>query len=98
MAGHLRRIDKGYRVSLGLPVFPCSTSPLATSMSAKAAQFGDPSDLPGKRIGMYAGSPAARSGTGRFWVYRCAALKPRMGGSATSIRRRAPTHSMCLPQ
>jgi len=53
MAGHLRRIDKGDRSCVGLPVFPLRNF---TARDLYVRQGGDvkvPADLRGRRVGMY---------------------------------------------
>jgi 4,5-dihydroxyphthalate decarboxylase len=53
MAGHLRRIDKGDRSFIGLPVFPLRNFTARDLYVRKDGPVQTPSDLPRKRIGMY---------------------------------------------
>ena len=53
MAGHLRRLDKGDRSFVGLPVFPLRNFTARDLYVRKGGPVGTPADLPGKRIGMY---------------------------------------------
>jgi len=53
MAGHLRRIDKGDSSFVGLPVFPLRNFTARDLYVRKGGPVATPSDLIGKRIGMY---------------------------------------------
>jgi 4,5-dihydroxyphthalate decarboxylase len=53
MAGHLRRIDKGDRSFIGLPVFPLRNFTARDLYVRKGGRVTTPADLIGKRIGMY---------------------------------------------
>src|SRR6516225_8276142 len=53
MAGHLRRIDKGDRSHVGLPVFPLRNFTARDLYVRKGGPVKSPADLIGKRIGMY---------------------------------------------
>jgi 4,5-dihydroxyphthalate decarboxylase len=53
MAGHLRRIDKGDRSFVGLPVFPLRNFTARDLYVRKGGPVGTPADLIGKRVGMY---------------------------------------------
>jgi 4,5-dihydroxyphthalate decarboxylase len=53
MAGHLRRIDKGDRSYIGLPVFPLRNFTARDLYVRKGGPVKTPSDLIGKRVGMY---------------------------------------------
>ena len=53
MAGHLRRIDKGDRSFIGLPVFPLRNFTARDLYVRKGERVSTPADLIGKRIGMY---------------------------------------------
>jgi 4,5-dihydroxyphthalate decarboxylase len=53
MAGHLRRIDKGDRSLVGLPVFPLRNFTARDLYVRKGGLVETPADLIGKRIGMY---------------------------------------------
>jgi 4,5-dihydroxyphthalate decarboxylase len=53
MAGHLRRIDKGDRSFVGLPVFPLRNFTARDLYVLKGGPVGTPADLIGKRVGMY---------------------------------------------
>jgi len=53
MAGHLRRIDKGDRSHIGLPVFPLRNFTARDLYVRKGGRVESPADLVGKRIGMY---------------------------------------------
>jgi 4,5-dihydroxyphthalate decarboxylase len=53
MAGHLRRIDKGDRSFIGLPVFPLRNFTARDLYVRKGGRVETPADLPGKRVGMY---------------------------------------------
>jgi 4,5-dihydroxyphthalate decarboxylase len=53
MAGHLRRIDKGDRSFVGLPVFPLRNFTTRDLYVRKGGPVKTPRDLIGKRIGMY---------------------------------------------
>jgi 4,5-dihydroxyphthalate decarboxylase len=53
MAGHLRRIEKGDRSFVGLPVFPLRNFTARDLYVRKGGPVKTPADLPGKRIGMY---------------------------------------------
>ena len=53
MAGHLRRIDKGDRSSVALPVFPLRNFVARDLYVRKGGGITTPADLRGKRIGMY---------------------------------------------
>ena len=53
MAGHLRRIDKGDRSHVGLPVFPLRNFTARDLYVRKGGPVKTPADLTGKRIGMY---------------------------------------------
>jgi hypothetical protein len=53
MAGHLRRIDKGDRSHVGLPVFPLRNFTARDLYVRKGGLIESPADLIGKRVGMY---------------------------------------------
>ena len=53
MAGHLRRIDKGDRSHIGLPVFPLRNFTARDLYVRKDGSVKWPADLVGKRVGMY---------------------------------------------
>src|SRR4051794_8563648 len=53
MAAHLRRIDKGDRSFVGLPVFPLRNFTARDLYVRKGEAVRTPADLIGKRIGMY---------------------------------------------
>src|SRR5947208_4207964 len=53
MAGHLRRLDKGDRSHVGLPVFPLRNFTARDLYVRKDGPVKTPADLPGKRLGMY---------------------------------------------
>ena len=53
MAGHLRRIDKGDRSLVALPVFPLRNFTGRDLYVRKDGPVKSPADLQGKRIGMY---------------------------------------------
>src|SRR5437763_13901655 len=53
MAAHLRRIDKGDRSLVGLPVFPLRNFTARDLYVRKDGPIRVPADLIGKRIGMY---------------------------------------------
>lgn len=53
MAGHLRRIDKGDRSFVGLPVFPLRNFTARDLYVRKGGPVTKPADLIGKRVGMY---------------------------------------------
>jgi len=53
MAGHLRRIDKGDRRYIGLPVFPLRNFTARDLYVRKGGIVATPADLTGKRVGMY---------------------------------------------
>src|SRR5258708_9970382 len=53
MAGHLRRIDRGDRSMVGLPVFPLRNFTARDLYVRKGGPVKTSADLPGKRIGMY---------------------------------------------
>jgi 4,5-dihydroxyphthalate decarboxylase len=53
MAGHLRRIDKGDRSHVGLPVFPLRNFTARDLYVRKGGPVKSPADLVGKRVGMY---------------------------------------------
>ena len=53
MAGHLRRIDKGDRSHVGLPVFPLRNFTARDLYVRKDGPVKSPADLIGKRVGMY---------------------------------------------
>ena len=53
MAGHLRRIDKGDRSFIGLPIFPLRNFTARDLYVRKGGPVTTPADLIGKRIGMY---------------------------------------------
>src|SRR5882672_507843 len=53
MAGHLRRIDRGDRSMVGLPVFPLRNFTARDLYVRKGGPVKTPADLPSKRIGMY---------------------------------------------
>ena len=53
MAGHLRRIDKGDRSIVGLPVFPLRNFVARDLYVRKGGGINTPADLRGKRVGMY---------------------------------------------
>jgi 4,5-dihydroxyphthalate decarboxylase len=53
MAGHLRRIDKGDRSFVGLPVFPLRNFTARDLYVRKDGPVRTPADLIGKRVGMY---------------------------------------------
>ena len=53
MAGHLRRIDKGDRGHIGLPVFPLRNFTARDLYVRRGGPVKSPGDLVGKRIGMY---------------------------------------------
>ena len=53
MAGHLRRIEKGDRSLIGLPVFPLCNFTARDLYVRKDGPVKTPADLRGKRVGMY---------------------------------------------
>src|SRR5271169_4336778 len=53
MAGHLRRIDKGDRSHIGLPVFPLRNFTARDLYVRKDGPVRTAADLIGKRVGMY---------------------------------------------
>jgi 4,5-dihydroxyphthalate decarboxylase len=53
MAGHLRRIDKGDRNLVALPVFPLRNFTARDLYVRKGGPVKAPGDLPGRRVGMY---------------------------------------------
>jgi 4,5-dihydroxyphthalate decarboxylase len=53
MAGHLRRLDKGDRSFVGLPVFPLRNFTARDLYVRKGGRIRSPADLHGKRVGMY---------------------------------------------
>jgi 4,5-dihydroxyphthalate decarboxylase len=53
MAGHLRRIDKGDRSLVALPVFPLRNFTARDLYVRKDGPVKTPADLAGKRVGMY---------------------------------------------
>jgi 4,5-dihydroxyphthalate decarboxylase len=53
MAGHLRRIDKGDRSFVGLPVFPLRNFTARDLYVRQGGPVRTPADLVGKRLGMY---------------------------------------------
>jgi 4,5-dihydroxyphthalate decarboxylase len=53
MAGHLRRIEKGDRSLIGLPVFPLRNFTARDLYVRKDGPVKSPADLRGKRVGMY---------------------------------------------
>src|SRR6516164_3425238 len=53
MAGHLRRIDRGDRSHVGLPVFPLRNFTGRDLYVRKGGPVTSPADLIGKRVGMY---------------------------------------------
>jgi 4,5-dihydroxyphthalate decarboxylase len=53
MAGHLRRIDKGDRSLVGLPVFPLRNFTARDLYVRKDGSVNSATDLRGKRVGMY---------------------------------------------
>jgi len=53
MAGHLRRIDKGDRSLVALPVFPLRNFTARDLYVRKDGPVKTPNDLPGTRVGMY---------------------------------------------
>jgi 4,5-dihydroxyphthalate decarboxylase len=98
MAGHLRRIDKGDRSFVGLPVFPLRNFTARDLYVRKGGAVGEPSDLPGKRIGMYdwvaSGSIWYRHFL-RFIGVPPASLEWWIGDIDAP---RAPTHLYALPE
>lgn len=53
MAGHLRRLAQGDRSHIALPVFPLRNFTARDLYVRKGGLVSVPSDLPGKRVGMY---------------------------------------------
>jgi 4,5-dihydroxyphthalate decarboxylase len=53
MAGHLRRLDRGDRRYIGLPVFPLRNFTARDLYVRKGGPVERPADLVGKRVGMY---------------------------------------------
>jgi 4,5-dihydroxyphthalate decarboxylase len=53
MAGHLRRIERGDRSHVGLPVFPLRNFTARDLYVRKGGSVKSPTDLVGKRVGMY---------------------------------------------
>ena len=53
MAGHLRRIEKGDRSFIGLPVFPLRNFTARDLYVRTGGRVETPADLTGKRVGMY---------------------------------------------
>ena len=98
MAGHLRRIDKGDRSHVGLPVFPLRNFTARDLYVRKGGPVKSPADLIGKRIGMYDWVARARSGTGTFCALSGCRRKASNGGSATSIRHGRPPISTRCPR
>jgi 4,5-dihydroxyphthalate decarboxylase len=98
MAGHLRRIDNGDRRFVGLPVFPLRNFTARDLYVRKDGSVKTPSDLRGKRIGMYdwvaSGSIWYRHFL-RFIEVPPESLEWWIGDIDTP---RAPTHLYTLPQ
>ena len=98
MAGHLRRLDKGDRSHIGLPVFPLRNFTARDLYVRKGGPVERPADLIGKRIGMYdwvaSGSIWYRHFL-RFIDVPPASLEWWIGDIDTP---RAPTHLYDLPE
>jgi 4,5-dihydroxyphthalate decarboxylase len=98
MAGHLRRLDKGDRSHVGLPVFPLRNFTARDLYVRKGGPVKTPADLIGKRIGMY-----DWVASGSIWYrhfLRFVDVPPErlewwIGDIDTP---RAPTHVYALPQ
>ena len=103
MAGHLRRIDKGDRSLVALPVFPLRNFTARDLYVRKDGPVKTPGDLRASVSACTTGWPAARSGT----AISCASSACRRsncdGASAPSMSRASPTMSIrcrmaCTPR
>jgi 4,5-dihydroxyphthalate decarboxylase len=98
MAGHLRRLDKGDRSHVGLPVFPLRNFTARDLYVHKGGPVKTPTDLIGKRVGMYdwvaSGSIWYRHFL-RFIEVPPASIEWWIGDIDTP---RAPAHVYALPE
>ena len=97
MAGHLRRIDRGDRSHVGLPVFPLRNFTARDLYVRKGGPVKSPPDLIGKRVGMY---DWVASGSIWYRHFLCFIEVPLESiewwiGDIDTLR--APTHLYTLP-
>ena len=97
MSGHLRRLDKGDRSHIGLPVFPLRNFTARDLYVRKGGPVKTPADLIGKRIGMYDWVASGSIWYRHFLRFIECRRSASSGGSATSMRRGRPHIFMICP-
>ena len=97
MAGQLRRIDKGDRSMVGLPVFPLRNFTARDLYVCKGGTVKSPTDLPGKRIGMYDWFASGSIWYRHFLNFLGVALDSLEWWIGDVDEPRAPTHLGAFP-
>jgi 4,5-dihydroxyphthalate decarboxylase len=98
MAGHLRRIDRGDRSMVGLPVFPLRNFTARDLYVRKGGAVKVPSDLPGKRIGMYDWFASGSVWYRHFLAFIGVPLESLEWWIGDIDAPRAPTHTGVFPE
>ena len=98
MAGHLRRIDKGDRSYIGLPVFPLRNFTARDLYVRKDGLVRTPSDLIGKRVGMYDWVASGSIWYRHFLKFIAVPPEQLVWWIGDIDAPRAPTHLYTLPE
>src|SRR5215471_15607099 len=98
MAGHLRRIDKGDRSFIGLPVFPLRKFTARDLYVRKDGLVRTPSDLIGKRVGMYDWVASGSIWYRHFLKFIAVPPEQLVWWIGDIDAPRAPTHLYTLPE
>jgi 4,5-dihydroxyphthalate decarboxylase len=98
MAGHLRRLDKGDRSFVGLPVFPLRNFTARDLYVRKGGPVRTPADLPGRRVGMYDWVASGSIWYRHFLRFIGAAPESLEWWIGDIDTPRAPTHLYQLPE
>ena len=98
MAGHLRRIDKGDRSHIGLPVFPLRNFTARDLYVRKDRSLKSPADLVGKRVGMYDWVASGSIWYRHFLQFLGVPPESLQWWIGDIDATRAPTHLYTLPE
>jgi 4,5-dihydroxyphthalate decarboxylase len=98
MAGHLRRIDKGDRSHIGLPVFPLRNFTARDLYVRKDRSLKSPADLVGKRVGMYDWAASGSIWYRHFLQFLGVPPESLQWWIGDVDATRAPTHLYTLPE
>jgi len=98
MAGHLRRIDKGDRSYIGLPVFPLRNFTARDLYVRKDGLVRTSSDLIGKRVGMYDWVASGSIWYRHFLKFIAVPPEQLVWWIGDIDAPRAPTHLYTLPE